>query len=1236
MCNKMKILVVGDNITNFNTMYVPGTRAKVYHDHVDRIARSVTHIEFGGAGLLRNLIFKTVDAGKSIDAANFNNEFHVPGGLEPDLDEKDYSAWRSHFVLHRYPHDEVEDFDLVKRLKNIRKSTEEKLEPGGLEPDFDEKDYSGWRSHFVLHRYPHDEVEDFDLVKWLKNIRISTEEKLEPATPGDTTSENPISKLSALIHASKRRKGTYRIKKMRGKEMWDQRYQRYQPNSNDNNEAINTIATRFKQRYIDRYFAKNDDTSPAGERGTCYLILVDHQLPIWECNHPDCGCNTPENVLNDGCKNIAERLTEEARPILEAIESCTHILLRLSCVKEKVKPNTLIGLLKVEMEKKYAPIEELKKKVAQLEKKEDPAANIQEEIVTLVKGIKTDPTGDTLAALAKLVKTDSTGDTLAALAKLAETDVTTGTLAALVALVKEDTTGDTLAILVKLVKTDTTGYTLAALVRMEHPATELVDIAKLMIDEERLRDKTTLVISSSTLRSSDVFVSNQLSWERVVDDITWGLRHHKNASFFSRFKDIVVSFETAGALHLSFNLTKNEYEGSLVFDHKNLERFWLSQHEGHLPGQLYFLCIAIMLKTITQDNPTKALNPVEWDEALKMGVHVHRDMHRVGYTLKNDQNDDVVREREYQWPQDEAAHLFVDELSRSDRDFLATYHVEHFDRERKQVRSILFENLLENSDPIHLFPKALELAEEIVKNGIAKLDKFPIAKFGELTVIGREDIEEFRSIRRLVRDYQKAKLSKTPQPLSIAIFGGPGSGKSFSIKEIIKDAIGCGESDFHTFNLSQFSDVESLPDTFNFIRDETLANRLPIIFWDEFDSRVGKAEFGWLKYFLAPMQDGTFLQAGRNHPIGKCIFVFAGGTSKTMNEFQKKEEHERLAKIGDFRSRLKGYLDIPSIDPPENDCQPDHMKLWWDINKVERGKRCEDGPEFLERRKGHALQTSQKKRFGDGKEPDRRRHSDQESRTSFYDIRHQKDWALCILRRSLILRSIVMKNEYQDLRAPQSDGRRTIINIDDSLLTALLTTSNYLHDSRSLESTLKMSVFDGQRRYTRSLLPSRKQRLLHNRVDNDVCRCILYQDITEEISDSIIAKFESSLSDATKETVRILINTFRHYLMESGYDIESTKYVPTDDIGILEGTDKIKPMIKTILEKLKSNGPDEIQTLLKNIGIDIDTFSDVMAKTLETESSGLVVCETPRSENVRNVAKQFTVNTANQGEPQAP
>ena len=151
-----------------------------------------------------------------------------------------------------------------------------------------------------------------------------------------------------------------------------------------------------------------------------------------------------------------------------------------------------------------------------------------------------------------------------------------------------------------------------------------------------------------------------------------------------------------------------------------------------------------------------------------------------------------------------------------------------------------------------------------------------------LLTVDRTEIESYRTIAALVQEY--ISQEKADKPISIAVFGAPGSGKSFGIKEIAKSINKDRIKDI-TFNLSQMNSPEDLIGALHQVRDESLKGMIPLVFWDEFDTSLDQTSLGWLRYFLAPMQDGSFLEGQVTHPIGKAIFVFAGGTCKRMEEF---------------------------------------------------------------------------------------------------------------------------------------------------------------------------------------------------------------------------------------------------------------------------------------------------------------------------------------------------------------
>jgi hypothetical protein len=222
-----------------------------------------------------------------------------------------------------------------------------------------------------------------------------------------------------------------------------------------------------------------------------------------------------------------------------------------------------------------------------------------------------------------------------------------------------------------------------------------------------------------------------------------------------------------------------------------------------------------------------------------------------------------------------------------------------------------------------------DILKNILKEGLqGVLKDVPICKHGKLTVVDREEIESLHSIRNIILEYAQKRHEKNnfnAQPLSLAVFGPPGSGKSFAVKQLAKSL------DLQTetleFNLSQFSEPKEIIGAFHQIRDAVLNGKLPFVFWDEFDSKFQGNNLGWLKYFLAPMQDGKFQDRQITHSIGSCIFVFAGGTYCTFSDFMKeteKQDDDKSSKKPDFTSRLKGNLTIKGIN---KDTGGEHYKI---------------------------------------------------------------------------------------------------------------------------------------------------------------------------------------------------------------------------------------------------------------------------------------------------------------------
>ncbi len=214
----------------------------------------------------------------------------------------------------------------------------------------------------------------------------------------------------------------------------------------------------------------------------------------------------------------------------------------------------------------------------------------------------------------------------------------------------------------------------------------------------------------------------------------------------------------------------------------------------------------------------------------------------------------------------------------------------------------------------------LSVAEKIVYEGMDVLTKnVPFCRYGKLISADKEEIENYHTVKALLDDYiyqyDHMDNGENLQPLSIAVFGAPGCGKSFGVKQIAESS---GRFSVAGVNLSQYHEPN---DFFEALREglQVKSNRIPLIFIDEFDADLNGTPRGWLRYFLALMQDGEFTLNGKKCEVSGAVLVFAGATASSFNRFlpRKKEEQDafRLVKGTDFVSRLKGILNVKGPNP---------------------------------------------------------------------------------------------------------------------------------------------------------------------------------------------------------------------------------------------------------------------------------------------------------------------------------
>lgn len=211
-------------------------------------------------------------------------------------------------------------------------------------------------------------------------------------------------------------------------------------------------------------------------------------------------------------------------------------------------------------------------------------------------------------------------------------------------------------------------------------------------------------------------------------------------------------------------------------------------------------------------------------------------------------------------------------------------------------------------------------------------------KFGDMWLFSQVEKENLEKLQKLISEYVKGGNQK--KPLCICIFGPPGSGKSFAVKQVYSkiqadldvdaasESIGKVKLIKQTFNLTQALYPGVLLDEIKKFFDENEYNAskeqsnsddpvVPFLFFDEFDAPLQGVPLGWLSWFLSPMQDGEFGMGSSQVECKKAIYIFAGGTSDNFFEFSNNQSEEfKKAKGPDFLSRLQSFVNVKGINFP--------------------------------------------------------------------------------------------------------------------------------------------------------------------------------------------------------------------------------------------------------------------------------------------------------------------------------
>jgi len=395
-----------------------------------------------------------------------------------------------------------------------------------------------------------------------------------------------------------------------------------------------------------------------------------------------------------------------------------------------------------------------------------------------------------------------------------------------------------------------------------------------------------LLLDADVLRAAGAMISRQISWERSAMELVWQLRNNPALSYLLQAQHLLITFAEDGAVHIM-----RDDEGlaaNLILAHGGGEGSSREKQKGQIDDAFAVMAAAAALQ-------------FEDVMAGKRKLRVSPILRSAGALLSSGYRIDALKECSFE--------IMPAESAGEDAVFKVPF---------KQGQDGADPDFWCISNSVNK-KRIFDIAYDYVMEGAKVIASLPRFSIGALTTVDRQEIEAFQNVCNLIVDYAG---SDAVSPLCIAVFGAPGSGKSFGVTQIAKNVLP-GTVEIKEFNVAQFRGLGDLSSAFQKVSDAVLKGKLPLVFFDEFDSDRDSLPLGWLRFFLKPMQKGAYNGENGEYSLGKCIIVFAGGTAASFEEFTSPMQPGqpevmrgfKNIKGPDFVSRLRGTINILGVNP---------------------------------------------------------------------------------------------------------------------------------------------------------------------------------------------------------------------------------------------------------------------------------------------------------------------------------
>ena len=392
------------------------------------------------------------------------------------------------------------------------------------------------------------------------------------------------------------------------------------------------------------------------------------------------------------------------------------------------------------------------------------------------------------------------------------------------------------------------------------------------LDPERL----VVIVQANDLRAAGVELSQGSSWEKTSEDFVRNIGAVSSLITLVTCPHLIVVFGCDGLIyHRGLDVLKPV----LFFDPLRIEGEFFKQNRKFVPGIMEAFVAGFARALILSDK-------TGYEDCIKAGFQTSRQLARNGLSPRQ--------------PIYDTSAIMTQSAN---EDALIKFDIPSDEIGRGEQNWSLLDFVIAD---------ATEVARRIVLEGTSKVN-IPLSRINRLVLFDRKEIQLFHTLKTHLEEYLAVPQTK---PLSIALFGPPGSGKTFAALQVAEAAAAGRKLRSLIFDLSEFRGLEDLVEAFQQIRDCALDGYIALAYFKNFDTSSFGSSLGWLPHLLPAMANGRFFDGAVSRPIGKALLFFGTSATRRFAAFQHYTEDplSNSRDVQDFNGCLQGFVDMAGFN----------------------------------------------------------------------------------------------------------------------------------------------------------------------------------------------------------------------------------------------------------------------------------------------------------------------------------